>query len=231
MTTPGPAPTLVYVADPMCSWCWGFAPVVDRLCEELDLPLRVVVGGLRPGPSAEPVDDRMAEFLEGCWTQVHAASGQPFDHALLGQRGWSYDTEPACTAVVAVRERQPEKAKAAFDRLQHAFYAEGAAVWDWQALPELLADLVDPELLRADLADRELRKRTWADFAWAQSLGIRGFPTVLVEEGQQLALLTQGYAPAEALLEPLRAWLAERRGGTAETSVQDGESCSVDAPC
>lgn len=229
MTAPRPAPTLVYVADPMCSWCWGFAPVVDALSRELELPLRVVLGGLRPGPSAEVVDDRMADFLQGCWTQVHAASGQPFDHALLEQRGWRYDTEPACTAVVAVRERTPSRAKAAFDHLQHAFYAEGAPVWDWQALPGILADFVDPEVLRADLADRELRERTWADFAWAQRLGIRGFPTVLVEEGQQLAVLTQGYAPLEALLEPLRGWLAARREEAAPAA--EGDACSVDQPC
>ena len=99
---------LVLVADPMCSWCWGFAPVVRRLAEDLDLPVQVVVGGLRAGPSAEALDDRLASFLQGCWTDVQEASGQPFDHALLQTRGWRYDTELACTAVVAARRRAPE---------------------------------------------------------------------------------------------------------------------------
>ena len=34
----------VYVGDPMCSWCWGFAPVLDRMQKVYDVPLRVVVG-------------------------------------------------------------------------------------------------------------------------------------------------------------------------------------------
>ena len=40
--------TLVYIADPMCSWCWGFAPVIDELVREFagQLSLRVVAGGL-----------------------------------------------------------------------------------------------------------------------------------------------------------------------------------------
>ena len=42
----------VYVGDPMCSWCWGFAPVLERMQEVYDVPLRVVVGGLRPGSEA-----------------------------------------------------------------------------------------------------------------------------------------------------------------------------------
>ena len=23
----------LYVADPMCSWCWGFSPVIDKIDE------------------------------------------------------------------------------------------------------------------------------------------------------------------------------------------------------
>jgi len=42
---------LLYVADPMCSWCWGFAPVIADICAAFGdrLPVRPVMGGLRPG--------------------------------------------------------------------------------------------------------------------------------------------------------------------------------------
>ena len=26
---------LLYVMDPMCSWCWGFAPVAEALVEQV----------------------------------------------------------------------------------------------------------------------------------------------------------------------------------------------------
>ncbi len=40
---------LIYVGDPMCSWCWGIAPQLDTLVRtHPDIPLRIVVGGLRP---------------------------------------------------------------------------------------------------------------------------------------------------------------------------------------
>ena len=44
------ASRLLYVMDPMCSWCWGFAPVVEALAEQAaaaGVPLQIVVGGLR----------------------------------------------------------------------------------------------------------------------------------------------------------------------------------------
>ena len=45
---------LVYFADPMCSWCYGFAPVVSVLAERFEerMPLQVVMGGLRAGNAA-----------------------------------------------------------------------------------------------------------------------------------------------------------------------------------
>ena len=44
------ASRLLYVMDPMCSWCWGFAPVVKALAEQAavdGVPLQIVTGGLR----------------------------------------------------------------------------------------------------------------------------------------------------------------------------------------
>ena len=39
----------VYFADPMCSWCYGFSPVITALAERFEgrLGLQVVMGGLR----------------------------------------------------------------------------------------------------------------------------------------------------------------------------------------
>ena len=49
-------PHLVYFADPMCSWCWGFAPVINAIRGRYGerLPVRLIVGGLRPG-TTEPM--------------------------------------------------------------------------------------------------------------------------------------------------------------------------------
>ena len=44
--------TLYYVHDPMCSWCWGFAPVWQEVRERLtDSPVQVkyLLGGLAAG--------------------------------------------------------------------------------------------------------------------------------------------------------------------------------------
>jgi putative protein-disulfide isomerase len=53
---------LIYVMDPMCSWCWGFAPVADALVQQAraaGVPLHLVMGGLRSeGAALEPAKRR-----------------------------------------------------------------------------------------------------------------------------------------------------------------------------
>ena len=38
---------LIYVADPMCSWCWGFQPVLESVRKILEGDgIQYVMGGL-----------------------------------------------------------------------------------------------------------------------------------------------------------------------------------------
>ncbi|MGH3666293.1 MAG: DsbA family protein, partial [Egibacteraceae bacterium] len=126
----------LYVGDPMCSWCWGFAPAMARLGQRYTIPIRVIVGGLRPGADAGPLDDELRAFLLEHWLAVAAASGQPFTTSALQRPGWVYDTEAACRAVVALRELAPDRELAWFARLQQAFYADGEDVTDERVLVE-----------------------------------------------------------------------------------------------
>jgi len=70
------------------------------------LPIRLVLGGLRPG-TVDPMDDAMRVSIRDHWTHVHEASGQPFDFDFFERERFVYDTEPACRAVVAARKNKP----------------------------------------------------------------------------------------------------------------------------
>lgn len=72
---------LVYFADPMCSWCYGFSPVITTLVERFEgrLGLQVVVGGLRAGNTA-PMRAEDKDYIREAWTRVGAASGEAVRH-------------------------------------------------------------------------------------------------------------------------------------------------------
>lgn len=202
----------IYVGDPMCSWCWGFAPVLERMTEVYDIPLRVVVGGLRPGADAEELDDRLARFLGHHWEQVEHASGQPFNHAFLERRdGWRYDTELPAIGVVTMRELNGSDTLRFHSRLQRAFYAEGVDITDPAAYPALLDGFdVDRDKYLERFRSSEMRRRAWGDFEEARSLGASGFPTLVVRDGAEYGIVTRGYVDADRLLPALSDWLLDK---------------------
>jgi putative protein-disulfide isomerase len=195
---------LIYFADPMCSWCWGFAPVIGAVRQAWgeDLPIRLVMGGLRPG-TTEPMSDAARETLRGHWQAVTQASGQPFGAAALGRSGFVYDTDPAARAVVAMRRLAPAAAIGFLERTQEAFYVDGADVTDPRTLSSLAAEFgVDVAAFAAALQDDAVRQETWRDYAISRNAGVTGFPTLILgprPDGAYLPI-SRGFSPAPTVL-------------------------------
>jgi putative protein-disulfide isomerase len=201
---------LLYVMDPMCSWCWGFAPVAQALAEqaaEAGVPLHLVAGGLRAGHGAA-LDANTRRYILEHWQAVSLATGQPFRFEGALPEGFVYDTEPACRALVVARTLAPELAWPLVRLIQHAFYAEGRDVTLASTLVALAEQAGIPRIEFAHaFDDAASHESTVADFTWVQDLGIAGFPTLLAEREGQLALLTNGYQPLEELAPLLGRWL------------------------
>lgn len=223
-----PATEFIYVGDVMCSWCWGFAPALTKLAENFQIPIRVVNGGLRPGPSAERLDDRMAGFLAHHWQKVAKTSGQPFDDSFLERRDdWNYDTELPAIAVATMREHAGDSTLEFFTRLQHAFYAEGVDVTDPGVYGQLLEGFaVDTGAFLSDMASTEMKRGAWEDFEESRSMGITGFPVLLLGIDGDLTVVTRGYAPYDRLEAPLVDFLRDRVG-----AERLGAVCSIDGVC
>lgn len=208
-TTTGGDPTLVYVGDPMCSWCWGISPGIERLTSNRGLPLDVVVGGLRPGPNAQLLDEKLKRFLAGEWSQIAAVTGQPFDHGMLEWEDWLYDTEPAAVAVVAMRELAEPETFRFFARLQRAFYAENVDLTDVGVYERLIDGFpVEPDDFMDRLRSEGTRQGAWADFRLARRMGVNSFPTVLLRRGEDWDLVAYGYRPPDDLASRVEELLA-----------------------
>ena len=158
---------LLYFADPMCSWCWGFSPVLDSLAQAYpELPLTAVMGGLRAGEQ-RPVTADVRDTVLHHWQQVAEASGQPFRFDGALPDGFVYDTEPACRAVVSVRRLDPAQERAALAAVQRAFYAEGRDVTDTGTLVAIAGELgLDEPAFRDVFQAAETRTATVAAFVF-----------------------------------------------------------------
>jgi putative protein-disulfide isomerase len=215
---------LVYVADPMCSWCWGFAPVVEKIEASFDMGFRIIIGGLRPGDRAEPIDG-IRDYVAHHWKQVAAASGQPFDHAGLDRSDWMYDTLVPDTAVVTMREAAPHETRRFLDTVQRAFYAERVDVTD----PDVYRDLVvgypvDPDEFVNQLTSAEMKAAAEQDVLEAQWLGVTGFPTLLLRDGASTLPVSYGYAPFDTVAARINGLIEKNHPGDAAGMVCDLET-------
>lgn len=202
----------LYIADPMCSWCYGFAPVVEAIADHFAerLPTRIMVGGLRAGNTrAMRAEDK--EYIRNAWTKVSAATGRPFDHAFFDRDGFVYDTEPACRAVVTARALSPDKALAFKGRISQAFYANNRDMTATDEIVDVARDAgFDGAVFRAAFEQADIRNETFRDFLTAKQMGVEGFPCLVVgSESEGYALVTHGYRPIDGMIEGIEAWLAK----------------------
>lgn len=206
---PGPGKHVLYFGDPMCSWCWGFTPVLQAIHAAVQgrAEVHMVMGGLRPG-TVDPWDQEMRDYIRHHWQQVEEKTGQPFNYARFDDENFTYDTEPGCRALVVARNMDQAKAPAMYDALQRGFYAEGLDI----TKPEILADIAQAQGLdRAEFlalfTKNMARERVAADFNRARAFGVTGFPSVLCADDGQYAFLTLGYRPLSAVAPLLEEWL------------------------
>lgn len=187
--------TLWYFADPMCSWCWGFSPVIEAIRQEYRerAKLALVLGGLRPGTRDAMSPSQRGEILHH-WHAVHERTGQPFSFDNALPSGFIYDTEPASRAVVAVSTLNPAHIFDMFKSIQHAFYVGQQDVTHAEVLAELAArQKVDPARFLDAFDSEAIRQKTLAHFRQARDWGVRGFPTLILQTESGYQLLTSGW--------------------------------------
>jgi putative protein-disulfide isomerase len=198
---------IIYIADPMCSWCWGFAPVAAKLKQEFAqvAGFRLILGGLRPGDRAQAMDRGMARMLESHWRRVAQQTGQPINYEFLKRENFVFDTEPASRAVVSVRRLAPELVLEFFTSLEHAFYVDNVDITREDNYAPLLAKHgIDRARFTELFNDEDVRRETYRDFDNARRLGAQGFPTVALRKGRAVGLLTIGYQRYESLAPAIR---------------------------
>lgn len=208
---------LIYVADPMCSWCYGFGPELQKILTTLpDASLEIVTGGLR-AYEQEPLTLEKRNMILGHWKHVADASGLPFSEAGMMQAGFVYDTEPACRAVVTAKiladYLSGRQLLQIFHAIQHAFYAEGKNITQEALLSEITVSALNGiddgavftasefyETLTSAIAMADVRQ----EFAQCQQWGIRGFPALLLVHDHALHMVASGYTKADQVLQAIQ---------------------------
>jgi len=200
---------ILYFGDPMCSWCWGFMPVIKSIHNEFNdtAPLSIILGGLHAYDDF-PMSADYKKSIRHHWEDVNKATDAVFDYRFFDRDGFILNTEPACRAVVTVRKIDPSVALPFYESISRCFYAENKDTTDQQTFEPLAEQVgINIEQFFEDFKSDETIVETKSDFQFSKNLGVTGFPTVIVKENKKMALLTAGYQPYQNLKPAIERWL------------------------
>jgi putative protein-disulfide isomerase len=197
---------VIYVGDPMCSWCWGLAPRLEQFrshCRDEGIPFKIVVGGLRPG-GGDRWNQAFRDFLRYHWEEVGRRSGQPFSYRLLARQRFNYDTEPACRAVVAARPMLDGNELAFFAAVQRRFFVDNEEPAEHAFYTDICRGFgLDFPAFAMRFDSEVAREETLAEFHMSRVWGVRQYPSVLLRTRASLAALASGFTTLEHMKDNL----------------------------
>ncbi|MET4257484.1 putative protein-disulfide isomerase [Bradyrhizobium sp. S3.12.5] len=134
---------ITYLFDPLCGWCYGAGPVLDRLARLADTRLELAPTGMFAGEAARPMDQHFAAYAWQNDQRIARLTGQaftePYRNQILSNIGGMFDSAPATLGLVAVGLAEPARELEALKLLQRARYVDGR---DNSSL-QVVADVLD----------------------------------------------------------------------------------------
>lgn len=177
---------LFYIYDPMCSWCWGYAPTWQRLQRELTSEVDIIYG---LGGLAEDSDVLMPEamqvFLQQTWRKIAQQLGTEFNFDFWQQCQPRRSTFPACRATLIAREFGKEQEM--LTAIQHAYYLQAKNPSNLDTLQALAVDIgLDGYDFLQKLKSQSVDEQLMAEINKMRSLPINGFPALVLVKEQLL---------------------------------------------
>jgi putative protein-disulfide isomerase len=194
---------LYYIHDPMCSWCWGFAPVLDELMDQLPEHIEVkrLVGGLAPD-SDVPMPEETREYVQRQWRRIEET---------IPDRNFNFDfwtrcqprrsTYPACRAVIAARGQGEDNDVLMTKAIQRAYYEQARNPSDTETLVDLAGEIgLDVGVFATALTSSAVDEQFDREIGQSRALGARGFPSLVLVDGDISRLIQIDYLDSAPML-------------------------------
>ncbi|WP_392353214.1 DsbA family protein [Pseudoalteromonas sp. PB2-1] len=172
---------LIYVYDPMCSWCWGYRETWLKLKEALGdkLAIEYKVGGLAPD-SDEPMPEDMQQFLQQTWQRIEQQLGTKFNHNFWLSTQPRRSTYPACRAVLVARQYNKELEM--LYAIQKAYYLNAQNPSDISTLANLAEQIgLAKNTFITEIQSEKINSLLMNEINEVRSLPVQGFPSLVIE--------------------------------------------------
>ncbi|MCW9078735.1 MAG: DsbA family protein [Gammaproteobacteria bacterium] len=201
---------LIYVHDPMCSWCWGFRPNFENLCKQLPAGLSVnrLLGGLAPD-NDQPMPAELQSKLQDTWRRIQTRiPGTRFNFDFWRDCHPRRSTWPACRAVVVARQSDPSLESPMIEAIQRAYYLEARNPSDTDTLAALASQLgLDAVDFAIRLDAAETHDILEQEITQARRMGADSFPSLRLQIDQSFWPVPVDYTEVRPMLETIQSLL------------------------
>ena len=180
-STASPIARLIYIHDPMCSWCYAFSKSWAALQAELpeDIAIIYLAGGLAPD-TTEPMPLNMQHTIQHIWQRIEqTVPGVSFNYDFWSRNTPIRSTYPACRAVLAARKQQAESEPEMVHAIHRAYYQKALN----PSLPETLQECaqeigLDVAVFGRDLISSEIDDDLQHEIRQSRQLGVCSYPSL-----------------------------------------------------
>ena len=194
---------LYYAHDPMCSWCWGFVPVLADLAAGLpdQVTLRRLLGGLAQDTD-DPMPIDMQQRIQSTWHRIQeTVPGADFNFDFWTQCKPRRSTWASCRAVIAARKQGMEFDRRMTTAIQRAYYLQARNPSDEATLIELAGELgLDVEQFADSLVSEETRKVLEQEMQQCAAVRASSFPALVLQSGSSEWHIPVDYRAAAPML-------------------------------
>ena len=202
---------LIYVHDPMCSWCWGFSAVYDAMVSVLpeNINLVRVLGGLAPD-SDLPMPEDMKQYLSQTWSTIQTQiPGTEFNFDFWTKCQPRRSTYPACRAVVAAGLQGDQWDTLMTRGIQEAYYLNARNPSDNSTLIQVAEEMgLDKSQFETDLVSESVQQILTDNLNFCRQLGVQGFPSLVLVKERQAYGIAVNYRSHETMLLSIKAHLS-----------------------
>lgn len=202
---------LYYVTDPICSHCWALEPVLRRFVMEYGSYFNVhtIMGGLLEKWHDGPIDAANGIYKPADvavhWREVGEHHRMPIDGTVMIHNPVQSSYPPSRVFKIIQQKHNDDKAAEYLRRSREELFAFNQNIAERSVMIDVVNKLgLDGEAI-VNQADQELGQQLLnEDFDLVRSLGVRGFPTIIMTNEDNKGVKIVGGRPLEAYVEGLK---------------------------
>jgi len=203
--------TLYYIHDPMCSWCYGFKPVLELLTNQLKdiIEIKYYLGGL-----AEDTDTIMSNSMQvniqSNWKNIEQTiPGISFNYNFWELCIPKRSTYASCRAVIAAKKQHLKFEYTMINAIQNAYYLNARNPSDYDVLYELAKETgLNQQQFKFDIHSDEVNSNLMQQILFCRKIGADSFPSLFVLSNNNYYPIVLDYNNADIILDHIKSYMS-----------------------